>query len=76
MVRRDQSNVIDAVPAEKPLPCPFCKNDENIVVGTIHGPDGREAKYAFCTNCGAGGPRNWSIKTVADAIAAWNRRAA
>ena len=75
MVRRDQSNVIDVVPAEKPIPCPFCKN-EDIVVGTIHHPDGNEAKYAFCINCGASGPRKWTNKSEADAIRAWNRRAA
>lgn len=72
MIRRD-GNLINAAPTVKALPCPFCKS-ENITVGTIHHPEGHEAKYAFCADCGAAGPRNWNNQTADQAIEAWNRR--
>lgn len=51
---------------DKPLPCPFCGSEAQVV---IIAPTG---VYVRCKECGAFVA---TFNTKADAIAAWNRRA-
>lgn len=58
----------DEVKLEAMDVCLFCKNTELTLGDTMLGTG-----YVFCNNCGACGPQK---ETPAEAIAAWNRRAA
>jgi Lar family restriction alleviation protein len=51
------------------LPCPFC-GSHDIQLGSPINADGPECMFN-CNNCDALGPNGM---TVAEAIAAWNRR--
>lgn len=51
---------------EKPLPCPFCGSEAQVVITAPKG------MYVHCKECGAFVA---AFSTKAEAIAAWNRRA-
>jgi hypothetical protein len=58
---------------EKLAACPFCNDDMSSFVPVPEGCARGPGELHVCCDCGVMGPGG---KTVADAIAAWNRRAA